>query len=310
MMDRVRRVRVPASTSNMGPGFDALGCALDLYLDVRVEPAQSDFQVRASGVDGHKVPSDQNNLILRALLRVASRRGRTIEPLTLVADNEIPLASGLGSSAAAILAGISCYEIVTGDRLTPDEIMDYAWEFEPHPDNLAAALFGGLTIPVTTGGFGAGFLKLEVAPGLVPVVVTPELEVPTRRAREVLPDSYSRGDVVFNIQRTAQLVGALVTGQWAFLAEAMKDRLHQPYRAGLIPGLEQVLALKANGLYGIALSGAGPSVLALADTARAEDIGGRVADVFRTHGLSSRVRISNIDTDGRRFLETGSGVSV
>lgn len=309
-MDLVRGVRVPASTSNLGPGFDALGCALDLYLDVRVEPAQNGFRVQASGVDSHKVPGDQDNLILRALLRVASRRGRTIEPLTLVADNEIPLASGLGSSAAAVLAGISCYEVVSGDRLTPDEIMDYAWEFEPHPDNLAAALFGGLTIPVTTGGPKAGFLKLEVSGGLTPVVVTPDLEVPTRRAREVLPDSYSRSDVVFNIQRTAQLVGALVTGQWAFLAEAMKDRIHQPYRASLIPGLEQVLSLKAEGLYGLALSGAGPTVLILADPVRAEEIGARVADVFRTHGLSSRVRISKIDTDGRRFLEAGSGVSV
>lgn len=309
-MGLVRGVRVPASTSNLGPGFDSLGCALDLCLDVRVEPAPNGFRVQASGVDSQKVPGDQDNLILRALLRVASRRGRTIEPLTLVADNEIPVASGLGSSAAAIVAGISCYEVVSGERLTPDEIMDYAWEFEPHSDNLAAALFGGLTIPVTTGGSRAAFLKLEVAPGITPVVVTPDLEVSTRTAREVLPDSYSRNDVVFNIQRTAQLVGALVAGQWAFLAEAMKDRVHQPYRASLVPGLEQVLALRAEGLYGLALSGAGPSVLALVDPARADEIGIRVADVFRTHGLSSRVRILKFDTGGRRFVEAGSGVSV
>jgi len=302
-MSAFRGVRIPGSTSNLGPAFDCLGCALAIYLEVRIEPGTGGFRVNASGTDSAKMPVGEENLILRVLRRMAERRGKALEPLTLTVQNGVPLASGLGSSATAILAGISCYEIATGDWLSFDEIIDYGWEFEPHPDNLAACLSGGLTIPATAGASRPAFLKLCVPDGITPVLVIPEFEVSTRTARKVLPDSYSRSDVVFNIQRTAQLVGALATGQWEFLAEAMKDRMHQPYRTSLIPGLEQVLALKAEGLYGAALSGAGPTVLALAEPSRGEHVGRRIADVFRDHGVSVRVEISRIDTEGRRFLE-------
>jgi homoserine kinase len=136
---------------------------------------------------------------------------------------------------------------------------------------------------------------------VTPVLVIPAFEVSTRTAREVLPGSYSRSDVVFNIQRTAQLVGVLATGKWDLLAEAMKDRVHQPYRTALVPGLEQVLALREQGLFGIALSGAGPTVLALAEPSRAQQVGQRVAAAFAAHGVEASARASGIDTQGRVF---------
>jgi homoserine kinase len=296
-------VRIPGSTSNIGPGFDCLGCALAVYLEVFVGSGNPSWRVEAAGVDADKMPRGEENLIVKVLRRVAERRGRTLAPCTLRVRNQVPLGRGLGSSSTAILAGVSCYEILTGERLALDEILDYAWEFEPHADNLAAGLLGGFTITATAGGSRPSVLKLPV-PGLIaPVLVIPDFEVPTRTARAVLPDSYSRSDVVFNLQRTAQLIGALATGQLEFLAEAMKDRVHQPYRASLVPGLEQVLALKGDGLYGVALSGAGPTVLALAEPRRADEVGARVAGVFGNHGVKVRVEVSRIDTAGRQFLE-------
>ena len=303
MTRRINGVRIPASTSNLGPGFDCLGCALELYLDVRVAPGEGAHRVSASGVDCDKMPSGEDNLIVKVLNRVAERRARQIDPVSLRVENGVPLARGLGSSATAILAGISCYEIAAGDRLSEDEILDYAWEFEPHSDNLVAALLGGLTLPATVGTSNPVFMKLDVPEGVTPVLVIPDFEVSTRSAREVLPDSYSKSDLVFNIQRSALVVGAIATGRWEFLGEAMRDRVHQPYRAGLVPGLEQVLALKGDGLYGIALSGAGPTVLALTDPRKCEDVGRRVTEVFSTHGVSVRVETTRIDTVGRRFLE-------
>jgi len=297
-------VRIPASTSNLGPGFDCLGCALEVYLEVRVEAGEDRHRVVASGVDCERMPQGDENLILRVLNRVAERRGQSVGPQRLLVRNEVPLARGLGSSATAILAGVSCYELVTGDHLSVEEIIDYGWEFEPHADNLSASLLGGLTVAVTSSGSSnPGFLRLAIPEGLTPVLVIPDFEVETRMAREVLPDSYSRSDLVFNIQRAAQLVGALTTGRWEYLAEGMKDRVHQPYRTGLVPGLEQVLALKADGLYGIALSGAGPTVLALTDPARSGDVGQRVADLFGKHGVSVKVQVSRIDIMGRTFLD-------
>lgn len=303
MSSRGRGVRIPGSTSNLGPGFDCLGCALEIYLEVRMSPGEGAHRVVASGVDCDKMPEGDENLIIRVLNRVAGRRGRTLGPVTLEVRNSVPLARGLGSSATAIVAGVSCYEMAADDPLGIEEIIDYGWEFEPHADNLAACLAGGLTVASTGGASGLSFVKVDVPDGLSPVLVIPDFELSTRTAREVLPDSYSRSDLVFNIQRSAQLVGALSTGQWEFLAEAMKDRAHQPYRASLVPGLEQVLALRGEGLYGIALSGAGPTVLALADPARAGGVGDRVAEVFRSHGVSTEVRVSSFDREGRRFLD-------
>jgi homoserine kinase len=297
------RVRIPASTSNMGPGFDCLGCALELYLDVGLESGEGAHAVDARGVDSDKMPTGADNLILRVMERVAERRNARLDPLRVLVDNHVPLARGLGSSATAILAGVSCYEMATGDRLSVDEILDYAWEFEPHPDNLVAALLGGLTIPATMGTSKPVFLKIDVPEGVTPVLAIPDFEVSTRSARDVLPDSYSKSDLVFNVQRSALVVGALAAGRWEFLAEAMRDRVHQPYRAGLVPGLEQVLALKADGLYGIALSGAGPTVLALTEPRCSQDVGNRVAAAFLAHGVAARVEVTRIDTVGRRFLD-------
>jgi homoserine kinase len=300
-----RTVRVPASTSNLGPGFDALSLALEIYLTVGVDGGSesASHQVASSGVDAEKMPSGPDNLILKVLNLVAKHRKRPLEPTRLRVQNEIPLARGLGSSAAAILAGISCYEMIAADELTTEEVLRYAQEFEPHPDNLSASLMGGLTVSAIAASGYPVVSKIAVREGLTPVLVIPDFELATDKARGVLPESYTRSDLVFNIQRSALVVAAMMDGQWDLLSEAMRDRVHQPYRGILIPGLEQVLAIRQEGLSGIALSGAGPTVLALAQPGCEEDVGRTVQEVFMNHGVAATFEVSRFDTIGRCFLE-------
>jgi homoserine kinase len=297
-MSRNYSFRVPAGTSNLGAGFDALGLALEIYLRVRIEPS-SKMEIVALGIDATEIPTTADNLIVRVAKRVAAQRNRDLPPFRMTIANEIPLARGLGSSAAAIIAGITCYELLSQDRLSEPEIFKYAFEFESHPDNLSPALRGGL-VAACQGADSAVFIaNLSVAPGVKCVLVIPEFEVSTEKARAVLPQTYSRKDAVYNIQRSALIIGALTTGNWPLLQEAMNDRIHQPYRASLIPGFEEILALRTPGMYGLALSGAGPTIFALAEPSKADAVGWEITAVFEKFGVKALPHVVNIDTEGR-----------
>ena len=297
-MSRNYSFRVPAGTSNLGAGFDTLGLALEIYLRVRIEPA-SKTEIVALGVDSAEIPTTSDNLILRVANRVAALRNRELPPFRITIANEIPLMRGLGSSAAAIIAGITCYELAMQETLTEPEIFKYAFEFESHPDNLSPALRGGLVAACQSSDSEVFIANLSVAPGVKSVIVVPEFEVSTQKARSVLPQSYTRKDAVYNIQRSALIVGALTTGNWPLLQEAMNDRVHQPYRASLIPGFEEILALRMPGMFGLALSGAGPTIFALADPAKADAVGWEITGVFEKHGVKALPHVVNIDTEGR-----------
>jgi len=297
-MSRNYSFRVPAGTSNLGAGFDTLGLALEIYLRVRIEPA-SKTEIVALGVDSAEIPTTSDNLILRVANRVAALRNRELPPFRITIANEIPLMRGLGSSAAAIIAGITCYELAMQETLTEPEIFKYAFEFETHPDNLSPALRGGLVAACQSSDSEVFIANLTVAPGVKSVIVVPEFEVSTQKARSVLPQSYTRKDAVYNIQRSALIVGALTTGNWPLLQEAMNDRVHQPYRASLIPGFEEILALRMPGMFGLALSGAGPTIFALADPAKADAVGWEITGVFEKHGVKALPHVVNIDTEGR-----------
>jgi homoserine kinase len=275
-----------------------------LRISLTIEPSPGrkpgeDLNIDVRGVDAHLIPASSENLILRVASSVASQRKQELPAFRLTIDNEIPLARGMGSSAAAIIAGITCYELASETRLSEQEIFGYALEFEPHPDNLAAALRGGLVATAVTAGGEVRIVKLAVAGGILPVVVIPAFELSTEKARGVLPQTYSRPDVVYNIQRSALTIAVLTTGNWSTLSEAMRDRIHQPYRARLIPGLEEILALNMSGLLGVALSGAGPTVLALVKPGNAEDVGHAILEVFERHGVQATPVTVDIDTEGR-----------
>ncbi len=205
-MNRSYSFRVPASTSNLGAGFDALSLALQRYLRISltIEPSpgrrpSEGLRIDVRGVDAHLIPASSENLILRVASNVARERKKELPGFRMAIDNEIPLARGMGSSAAAIIAGITCYELAAEDKLSDQQIFRYAFEFEPHPDNLAAALRGGLVATAVTAGGEVLIAELAVAGGILPVLVIPAFELSTEKARAVLPQMYSRPDAVYNI---------------------------------------------------------------------------------------------------------------
>jgi homoserine kinase len=214
-------------------------------------------------------------------------------------DNEIPLARGMGSSAAAIIAGITCYELLTDDHLDEQDFFRCAFDFEDHPDNLGACLYGGLIAGVAGDDGTVQVARLQIPCRLSTVVVIPSFELSTGVARAVLPKTYSFHDIIYNTQRSALTIAALTTCNKKLLREAMRDRIHQPYRAKLIPGLEEILNLQLDGLLGVALSGAGPTVFAFVEPELAKNVGETIAGTYKNHGVDAIPLLIEIDTLGR-----------
>lgn len=294
--------RIPASTSNLGPGFDCFGLALKLYLTVRATPTPDSSipcRVTTTGApENEALPTNSTNLIYRAMSFAARRESISLPPLELMVHNDIPLASGLGSSAAAIVAGIKLASLITGREIPDQIIQNYATEFEGHPDNVTASLYGGFVASCIRNDGTVVTTKFNWPNHIRLVVVSPRSQLPTHVARAALPRTISREAAVHNLQRTALFVSALAQQRYDLLWEAMRDRLHQPHRESLVPGLSEALALpQMEGLLGIALSGAGPSIVALVDS-NEEEIGDRVASCFRAHKIESTVRILEADNDG------------
>ncbi|HJU54761.1 MAG TPA: homoserine kinase [Pyrinomonadaceae bacterium] len=293
-------VRVPASTSNLGAGFDCFGLALRLYLSVRatvVEGAAEPCRVRNGG-EGVGLSRTADNLIYVAMRFAASREGLELPPVRLAVHNELPLGRGLGSSAAAIVAGLSLCQLVCGHELSDETILRYALELEGHADNVAPALYGGFVVNCVTQGGGVLAVKRRWPADLKTIVVSPDVSLKTAEARDALPRTIERAAAVHNIQRAALFVAALDAGRYDLLWEAMRDQLHQRHRESLVPGLSAALATpREPGLVGLALSGAGPSVVALA-TSRFAELGETIAESFRRNGTGARVRVLDVDGEG------------
>jgi len=295
-------IQVPASTSNLGSGFDCFGLALKLYLTVRVTAVQNASElcrVTTTGANENEaLPRNAVNLIYRAMTFAARREGMSLPPVELTAHNEIPLASGLGSSAAAIVAGIKLAGLITGKDISNESILNYATEFEGHPDNVAASLYGGFLASCINNDKTVLSAKFDWPSNISVVVVSPNSQLPTHVARAALPRTVSRVDAVYNLQRAALFVTAIAQQRYDILWEAMHDRLHQPQRESLVPGLAAALALpRMPGLLGIALSGAGPSIVSLVD-GNEEEIGRRIAKCFK---VESTVRTLDVDNEGCRL---------
>ncbi len=294
------RVRVPASSANLGPGFDTLALALGLYLRCTLRPSKRGLKIKVAGTDIAEIPCDESNLIYRTFISATGESdGSGVE---LDIENELPLGRGLGSSAAAIVAGLALRNEWDGLNCTREQLIEMATRIEGHPDNVAAAVRGGLVVSCQTEDGAVVSAKSPLHSGLEVVLVVPECRLSTEEARAALPEEYSREDAVFNVQRVALLLGAFRDGRKELFAEAMRDRLHQPYRARLIPGFEEILKLSGvPGLLGVALSGAGPSVVAFCeggDGARTGAIGEEIAGCFRKHGIGAAARTLSVDDDG------------
>jgi homoserine kinase len=302
------KIIIPASTSNLGASFDTCGLALAVYLQVEVEPRAEGYEIIQSGEGAEAVPRDGANLIVRVAQFVAAQRQVKLGGARLQVDNQIPLARGLGSSSAAIIAGISVYEALADEQLSEAEFFSYALHFEGHGDNLAPSRLGGLVVTSVierSSGPTLVTVKRQWPEEVKIVVVIPELELETAKMRAALPSHVSLRDAVFNVQRAALLQAAISEKRFELFGEALRDRLHQPYRAPLAPALAEVLAMNDEierypGLLGVAISGAGSTMIAFA-TDHTFEISRAMQERIGAHGLPSRPLHVRVDNIGRRF---------
>ena len=290
------RVQVPASSANLGPGFDALALALGLYLRCTLRPSAGGLRITASGTDAAAIPQDESNLVWRTFLKLVGEGAGNNFQLEIA--NEIPLGRGLGSSAAAIMAGLALADSWSRSERGKQRLIEIATELEGHPDNVAAAALGGLVVSCQDDGRVVAAKSGFPADWRV-VLVVPDFQLATEAARAALPSQYARRDAVFNVQRVALLLAAVQNACPEVLGEAMRDRLHQPYRAPLIPGLAEVLSLEnVPGMFGVALSGAGPSVVALCTPAAEATVGKRIVDCFGAKGIRAEAMPLQVDHNG------------
>jgi homoserine kinase len=294
------RVRTPATSANLGPGFDAFGLALGLYDDVVVRVADSGLHIDIAGEGAGTLARDERHLVVKALRTAFDLLGGQPRGLEVVCANRIPHGRGLGSSSAAICAGIIAARAVTiggPERLDDAGLLELATEIEGHPDNVAACLMGGFTVAWTDSG-AARAVRLDPASSVAPVVFVPSVPVLTETARGLLPRNVPHVDAAANAGRAALLVEAL-TRRPDLLLPATEDRIHQEYRAPAMPeSVALVAALRAEGVPAV-ISGAGPTVLALAEDATADKVAGSAGPDWAAHRLE-------LDTAGACVLPLGA----
>lgn len=297
------RVWVPASTANLGAGFDALGLALGLYNEIEVtyDGGGGGLHLAIQGEGAERLQAlGAQNLVARAVAGTLAHLGMPAVGIRVHVLNRIPLSRGLGSSSAAVVGGVAAAAALAGATLSPEELLDLALPLEGHPDNIAPALLGGLTVATLVDG-KVRCVKLPVPDGLQAVAVIPDFRLSTVKARQALPPMVPRSDAVFNVGRVALFLGALQAGRLDLLRVAVKDRLHEPYRAPLVPGMPEVLAEgERAGALACFLSGAGPTLLALV-AGDPGDVGERMARCWHAHaGITARVQGLAIDRQGVR----------
>jgi homoserine kinase len=291
------RVRVPATSANLGPGFDALGLALALHNEVIGEEAD-EVAVAVEGEGAARLDAGAKNVVARGVALGFEVAGRPFRGARLRCVNRIPLSRGLGSSAAAWVGGQLAANALLGEPIDRDGLLAAATRAEGHPDNVAAALLGGLTVSCADGPRVTA-VSLPLPAGIDWVVLVPETQSSTHEARAVLPDVVPRADAVFNVQRVSLLLAALGAGRADLLDLAMQDRLHQPYRRRLFPWMEEVAAAgRRAGALGCVLSGAGPCLLAAVPARGGQVVAAAMAEALRAAGIAGQALHLPVDPRG------------
>lgn len=297
-------VRVPGTSANCGPGFDCLGLAATIYNDLDLTLLEDEtLTIEASGDGAETIPTDDKNIVWRAARIIIERSGNDekFRGGVLRMENRIPMSRGLGSSAAAIVAGLFAANEILGKPFSRGDILKFATEIEGHPDNVAPAIFGGFT--VSTVDYRGQVQTFSFLPKikLKLIVAVPDFPLSTRIARQVLPKSVPLKDAIFNVSRASMLIAALINGKEKFLAGAFDDALHQPYRTKLVPGMQEVFSAgKKAGALGVCLSGAGPCVIAFsaADKHIENNIAVEMVQAFKRHEVQAGALILDLDTRG------------
>lgn len=256
------KIKIPATSANIGSGFDSLGIALTMYNEVMLE--ESD-EISIESLDNVKIPTNENNLVYWSAKKLYEECGKKIPGLKIKQVNNIPIARGLGSSSACIVAGLLGANRFLGSPLSKNEIINLASKIEGHPDNTTPAITGGLVTSAIEGE-KVYSVTVPVAKNIRFAVMVPPFELKTDLARSVLPQSYSKDDVVYNLSRAALMTASLFSGNLENLRVAVSDKIHQPYRAKFIHGFENIFRLSYElGSYGTYISGAGPSIISIVD---------------------------------------------
>ena len=296
-------VRAPATTANLGPGYDCLGMALDLWNHITVssQPADGEPSVSVFGEGEGELETSAENLTYRAMQFLYREADLEMPALSVECRNSIPLSRGLGSSAAAISGGLVAANALLGEPFSRNDLLEMAATVEGHPDNVAAAVHGGLQLVVTDGE------QLYTAPIAVPPAIKAVLFIPERRiatvdARRVLPESVSVADAVYNMSRAALLVAGMQSNHPEYLNIATQDRLHQPYRQTIFPPMKVIFEAARNaGALGVFLSGSGSTILALTDE-RSMTVAYEMFDAARLAGVDGRVEITNPSASGAHVV--------
>ena len=306
-------VRVPATTANLGPGFDCIGAALTLYNQFKFTRLEADaatqLSITGEGTEAARVNTGADNLVYQSFVKLYEHIGKTPPPVQIEIELGVPLARGLGSSATAIVGGLVGANCLAGAPLDENEVGRLAIALEGHPDNVVPALLGGCRLAATglidephrhaEGKEEWAICEIPWHSEILPVVAIPDFELSTEEARRVLPTQYSRADAIFNTAHLGLLLRGLETGRGDWLRVAMQDRIHQPYRTALIRGYDAVRsAAMASGAFGMVISGAGPTLLALAETALAPTVVEAMAAAWKDEGIMAQVRSLSIDTHG------------
>lgn len=297
-------VTVPATTANLGPGYDCIGAALTLYNQFQftcIDASEaSAVSISVTGMEAPRVKTDASNLAYQAFLKFYQHLPQAPPPVQITINLGVPLARGLGSSATAIVGGLVAGNYLAGSPLSQAEVMELAIALEGHPDNVVPALLGGCRLAAMSEAGGV-ICDVPWHESIVPVVAIPDFELSTREARRVLPAEVSRADAIFNTAHLGLLLRGLETANRNWLQAALQDRLHQPYRQALIPGYEAVrTAALTAGALGMVISGAGPTLLALVDVAQAAEVAAAMGKAWQQEGITTQVRSLSLDTQGAR----------
>ena len=297
---------VPATSANLGPGFDCIGVALTLYNEFKFTPLEEGrVFINVTGPEAAQVKTDETNLLYQAFMSFYQHLKQTPPSVKIDIKLGVPLARGLGSSATAILGGLLGANILAGKPLNRKQLMELAIAMEGHPDNVVPALLGGCQLTATSNG------KQEVCDipwerEVIPVIAIPDFELSTSEARKVLPKQVEHKDATFSTAHLGLLLRGLETGKEEWLKQALQDRLHQPYRKSLIKGYDSVYsAALSAGAYGMVISGAGPTLLALTDTLHSEGVEIAMTTAWNQQGIRAVTQSLQVDTQGARNVIQG-----
>lgn len=302
-MDKVS-VKVPASTANLGPGFDVFGLALALYNTFTVQRS-TDTKIEIAGIYGDStVPIDKDNLFYRTLITYYNHIGRAIPQLHILIDCGIPLESGLGSSSTAIIGALCAANKLENDYLSTLELATLAAKIEGHPDNTTPALLGGFVIGAYEEGTPLIYRKYTWPEEWKILIAHPIYKLPTKEARKALPESLSYKETIFNIGRASFLAAAVLTNDKELLREALKDKIHQPYRAQLVPGLNEIITVlnKEPTVLGTTLSGAGPSICVIHTAEDDSILQSLIQSIFEKASIKGEYFSLSVESEGTRYF--------